>query len=40
MNMISSDGAMSTEATEKILERLTKTRNNEEFLTTLNREVS
>lgn len=40
VNMISSDGAMSTEATEKILERLTKTRNNEEFLTTLNREVS
>ena len=40
VNMISSDGAMSTDATEKILERLTKTRNNEEFLTTLNREVS
>ncbi len=40
VNMISSDGAMSTEATEKVLERLTKTRNNEEFLTTLNREAS
>ncbi|MDP6102915.1 MAG: transcription termination factor Rho [Dehalococcoidia bacterium] len=40
VNMISSDGAMSTDATEKVLERLTKTRNNEEFLTTLNREAS
>lgn len=40
VNMISSDGAMSTDATEKVLDRLTKTRNNEEFLTTLNREAS
>ncbi len=40
VNMISSDGAMSTDATEKVMERLTKTRNNEEFLTTLNREAS
>jgi transcription termination factor Rho len=40
VNMISSDGAMSTDATEKVLEQLTKTRNNEEFLTTLNRKAS
>jgi transcription termination factor Rho len=36
--MITGDGAQNAEATEKILERLTKTRNNVEFLASLNRE--
>ena len=39
VSMITSDGLQNTEATEKVLERLGKTRNNAEFLATLTREV-
>ncbi len=38
-SMISSDSSSSTEATQLILDRLSKTKNNAEFLTTLNKEV-
>ncbi|MBI4201187.1 MAG: transcription termination factor Rho [Chloroflexi bacterium] len=37
--MIASDGVLSTEATEKVLERLAKTRSNADFLATLTKEV-
>ena len=39
VGMITADGLQSTEATEKVLERLSKTRDNAEFLATLTREV-
>ena len=39
VGMIASDSLNSTEATEKVLERLTKTPNNAEFLATLAREI-
>ena len=37
--MVTSDGLQATEATEKVIERLAKTKNNAEFLATLTREV-
>ena len=39
VTMISSDGMASTDATQKVLERLGKTRNNSEFLATLTKEM-
>ena len=39
VSMISSDGMASSEATQKVLERLGKTRNNGEFLATLTKEM-
>ena len=39
VSLITSDGPMSTEATEKVLERLAKTKNNSEFLATLTKEI-
>jgi len=39
VTMISSDSANFTETTERVLERLSKTKSNAEFLTTLTREV-
>ena len=39
VTMISSDGMASSEATQKVLERLGKTRNNGEFLATLTKEM-
>ena len=38
-SMISSDSSSSTEATQLILDRLAKTKNNAEFLATLNKEI-
>ena len=39
VGMVSSDSMKSSEATEKVLERLAKTKNNEEFLSTLGKEI-
>ncbi|MEE8443616.1 MAG: transcription termination factor Rho [Dehalococcoidia bacterium] len=39
VSLISSDGHQSTDATEKVLERMAKTRNNADFLSTLTKEV-
>ncbi|MEE2885002.1 MAG: transcription termination factor Rho [Chloroflexota bacterium] len=39
VGMVSSDSMKSSEATEKVLERLAKTKNNEEFLATLGKEI-
>lgn len=39
VSMITADGLQSTEATEKVLERLAKTRSNAEFLATLTKEM-
>ena len=39
INMVTSDAMNSNEATEKVLERLSKTKDNNEFLSTLGREV-
>jgi len=38
-NLVSSNSQMSTEATERILERLSKTSSNAEFLATLTKEM-
>jgi transcription termination factor Rho len=37
--MVSSDSSSSTDATQLILDRLAKTKNNAEFLATLNKEI-
>jgi len=39
INMIESDSTNHGEATQRILERLTKTRNNAEFLATLSKDI-
>jgi len=39
MNMISSSGSDSSEATERVLERMAKTKNNAEFLASLSKEM-
>ena len=38
-SMIASDALNSTEATERVMERLVRTKDNSEFLTTLTNEV-
>ena len=37
--LITSNGLQSTEATEKVLERMAKTKDNAEFLATLTKEI-
>ena len=39
VGMVSSDTMKSSEATQKVLERLAKTKNNSEFLATLGKEI-
>ena len=39
VSMVTSDGLHSNDATEKVLERLAKTKDNAEFLSTLTKEV-
>ncbi len=39
VNMVTSDSMHSTEATEKVVERMAKTKNNQEFLATLGKEI-
>jgi len=39
VNMLASDSPIPSEATQKVLERLAKTRNNAEFLTSLSKEM-
>ena len=38
-SMIATDAMSAFEATERVIERLSRTKNNEEFLTTLTKEV-